>query len=117
MDYKTAIEKYYRAYRDRDRESLRKLLTPDFRFRSSFGDYHERDLLLESIWPEVGQSWATGLRIFGDGPEFMVLYEHENAAGVDRPRLRMAEYVRFEGECIAEVEVYVGRITPPPGSV
>jgi hypothetical protein len=116
MDYKTAIEKYYRAYRDRDRESLRNLLTPDFRFSSSFGDYDERDRMLESIWPGVGRSWATRLRIIGEGPEFVVLYEHENAPGVERPILRMAEYVRFAGDRIAEIEVFVGRAIAPSAS-
>ncbi len=113
MDYLRAIEHYYRAYRERDQEGLRSLLTPDFHFVSSFGEYHDRDLMLDAIWPAVGQSWATNLRVFGDGPEFVVLYEHENAPGVERPAMSMAEYVRFKGERIAEIEVFVGRPRPP----
>jgi hypothetical protein len=109
VDYHRAIERYYRAFRERDRETLRALLTPDFHFISSFGEYRERDVMLDAIWPAVGQTWAKHLRIFGAGPEFVVLYEHENAPGTQRPPMRMAEYVRFEGERLAAIEVYVGR--------
>ena len=109
MDYHKVIESYYQAFRERDRETVRSLLTPDFHFLSSFGEYTDRDAMLEEIWPGVGGSWATNLRIFGSGPEFTVLYRHENAPGVERPPMRMAEYVRFEGERIAEIEVFTGR--------
>ncbi|HUE86162.1 MAG TPA: nuclear transport factor 2 family protein [Vicinamibacterales bacterium] len=109
MDYHSAIESYYRAFRDRDLARLRSLLAPDFHFLSSFGEYRGRDAMLDSIWPAVGQTWATNLRVYGGGPEFVVVYEHENAPGVARPAMRMAEYLRFQGEQIAEVEVFVGR--------
>lgn len=49
MDYRKAIERYYRAYRDRDRESLSLLLKPNFRFVSSFGEYRDRDAMLDEI--------------------------------------------------------------------
>jgi ketosteroid isomerase-like protein len=109
MDYEAAIRRYYGAFRARDLEGVRELLTPDFHFVSSFGEFRERDAMLDQIWASVGQTWARDLRVFGDGPEFVVLYEHENAAGVERAPMRMAEYVRFEGKRIAEIEVYVGR--------
>ena len=109
MDCRKAIERYYRAYRDRDRESLSLLLTPDFHFVSSFGEYRDRDAMLDEIWPAVGRTWATRLRIFGQEPEFVVLYEHESAAEADRAGMSMAEYIRFEGEHIAEIEVFQGR--------
>lgn len=114
MDYRTAIEGYYRAFRERDRASLQSLLTPDFHFVSSFGEYSDRDAMLDEIWPAVGQAWATNLRIFGSGPEFVVLYEQETASGVERPAMSMAEHIRFDGEQIAEIEVFVGRALPPP---
>ena len=114
MDYQEAIKRYYRAFQDRDRESLRSVLAPTFHFVSSFGEYHDRDSMLDAIWPAVGQVWATNLRIFGEGPDFVVLYEHESAPGVERPCMCMAEYVRFEGEQIVEIEVFVGRPVAAP---
>jgi hypothetical protein len=114
MDYHEAIKRYYNAFRDRDRESLRSVLARTFHFVSSFGEYHNRDAMLDAIWPAVGQAWATNLRIFGEGPDFVVLYEHESAPGVERPSMSMAEYVRFEGEQIVEIEVFVGRPLADP---
>ena len=113
MDYRGAIERYYQAYRHRDRETLRSLLTSDVRFLSSFGEYGDRDAMLDEIWPAVGQTWATKIRVFGQGPDFVVLYEHENAPGVERPAMSMAEHVRFENDRIAEIEVFVGRPIAP----
>jgi hypothetical protein len=109
MRYREAITQYYAAFRDRDRDRLRQLLTTDFHFISAFGEFRDRDAMLDAIWPSVGQTWATNLRIFGIGPDFVVLYEHENAPGVTRPPMTMAEYVRFSGDQIAEIEVFVGR--------
>jgi ketosteroid isomerase-like protein len=117
MDHRQLVERYYRAFRHRDREALRSLLTPDFRHLSAHGEWRDRDAMLEAIWPAVGEAWATRLQIFGEPPELMVRYENETAPGVRRPRRAMAEYVRFEGDRIAEIEVYVGRevAAPPPG--
>lgn len=56
-----------------------------------------------------GRRGRRRLRIFGQGPDFVVLYEHEHAAGEERPGMSMAEYIRFSGERIAEIEVFVGR--------
>lgn len=109
MDYRSAIVRYYRGYRERDKEALQTLLTPDFHFISSFGEYRDRDAMLDEIWPAVGITWATNLRIFGEGPDFVVLYEHENTPDLGRPPMSMAEYIRFEGDKIAAIEVFAGR--------
>ena len=114
MDYHGRIRRYYRAFRDRDRECLQLLLTPDFHFVNSFGKHHDRDTMLDEIWPAVGQTWAANTRVFGEGPEFVVLYAHENAPAVERPPMSLAEYLRFEGDRIAEIEVFVGRPLVPP---
>lgn len=116
MDYHEVVERYFRAFRERDREGLRSLLTPDFRHVSSFGEWRDRDAMIEAIWPGVGQSWATNLRIFGEGPELMVRYEVETAPGFPRPPTSMAEYVRFAGGLIAEIEVFIGRELPGPAA-
>ncbi len=113
MDYQTAIESYYRAFRERDRERLRSLLRPDCHFVSSYGEYRARDAMLDEIWPAVGQSWATNLRVFGQAPEFVVTYELEHAPGVQRPAVRMAECIRFKGEHIGGIEVFFGRTLEP----
>jgi hypothetical protein len=109
MNHRQIIEAYYRAFRERDREGLRSILAPDFHHVSSFGEWRDRDAMLEPIWPGVGQSWAAKLQIFGAAPEFMVRYQHEAPPSAPRPSMSMAEFIRFEGDQIAEIEVYIGR--------
>ena len=106
MDKREVIAEYYRCYRDRDLEALRAILTPDFRHTSSFAEYTGRDAMLAAIWPAVGQSWARDLQVIGGGSEFVARFVVESK---ERPPVRMAEYVRFEGDRIAEVETYLGR--------
>jgi hypothetical protein len=108
MDNRAVIVEYYRCYRERDLEALRAILTADFRHTSSFGVYAGRDAMLAEIWPAVGQSWARDLQIIGDGPEFVARFVVESK---QRPPVRMAEYIRFEGDRVAEVETYIGRAT------
>ena len=113
MDYHSAIHRYYRAFAERDRESLQRGLTPQFHFVSPFGEFHGRDAMLEAIWPSVGQAWAANLQIFGEEPEFVVLYQHETAPGAEHRPMRMAEHLRFEGGQLARIEVFVGRPLGP----
>lgn len=114
MDYHQAIRDYYRAYQERDRATLETLLAPDFHFISAFGEYRDRDAMLDEIWPHVGQTWATNLRIFGKEPEFVAVYEHERTPNMTQPPMTMAEYIRFEGGRIAAIEVFVGRPLEEP---
>ncbi len=113
MEHQRTIEAYYRAFRERDLEGLRALLTPDFRHVSAFGAWRDRDAMLDAIWPHVGRVWAAGLEIYGVAPAFMVRYHHEGAPDAPCSAARLAEFIRFDGERIAEIEVYVGPETPP----
>jgi hypothetical protein len=109
MDRKAAIQDYFRAFRERDRAALERLLLPDFRHSSPFGLHEDRDRMLDMIWPEVGRHWAEDVEIYGDGPDYMVRYRHSTGA-------LMAEHFRFDGDRIAAVEVYVGKGPAPGGS-
>lgn len=103
MTPQETIRAYYRCFKDRDRETLEDILTPDFVHISPFGRYDNRDRMLDAIWPSVGKTHAVDIEIFGHGPAFMVRYGHNTD---EKPRL--AEYVRFKGDKIAEIEVYLG---------
>ena len=113
MNHRDTIERYYRAFRERDFETLRTILTPDFIHKSKYMEWRERDSMLAAIWPAVGRSWAADLEIFGGAPTFMVRYRHEHAPGLPQTASRMAEFIRFQGERIAEIEVYEGRVGSP----
>jgi ketosteroid isomerase-like protein len=108
MDHEAAIRAYYGCFAERDRAGLERLLTPDFRHISPFGVHEDRDRMLDEIWPHVGKSWAVDIEIFGAAPAFMVRYRH---AG-EHSGSTLAEYIRFDGDRIAEIEVYVGRDAP-----
>ena len=104
MDHQSAIRAYYDAFRSRDRGSLEDVLKPDMNHRSPFGSYDDRGEMLDAIWPSVGSVWAVELEIFGEGPGYMVRYSHN----VD-PASTHAEYIRFDGDRIAEIEVYLSK--------
>ncbi len=106
MDYHSIITRYYRSFRERDLEELRALLTPACLHVSSFGEWRNRDAMLAAIWPNVGQKWAAELEIFGEAPSFMVRYQLTSS--FETAGQHMAEFVRFEGGQIAEIEVYFG---------
>ena len=101
-----AVLRYYRCFRERDREGLRALLTPDFHHVGSFGEHTDRDEMIERIWPGVGRSWAEDIAVYGDGGDLMV---HYTIRSHERPPTRMAERLRFRGDRIAAVEVFIGR--------
>ena len=105
VDQRSAIRAYYAAFKDRDRQTLERLLMPNLRFRSPFGEYDDRDRMLDDIWPSVGRVWAVDIEIYGDGPAYMVRYRH-NVEG----SATLVEHVRFEGSQIAEIEVYLDRV-------
>ena len=109
MDHRAAIRAYYDAFRTRDRRSLERILKPDMHHRSPFGSYDDRDKMLGAIWPSVGSIWAVDLEIFGEGPGYMVRYSHN----VDSAS-RHAEYIQFDGDRIAEIQVYLGKIPESP---
>lgn len=104
--YHETIQAYYRSYKEADSKTLRGMLTDDFRHISSFSEFDDPDEMLNTIWPEVGKSWAEELEIFGEHPEYMVRYK---VIGGDQPARTMSEYIRFEGDKIAEIEVFTGR--------
>ncbi len=108
MTPEDTIRAYFNAFKTRDRETLEKILTPNFIHSSPFGHFNDRDKMLDAIWPSVGDRWAVDLEIFGEHPAFMVRYRHNVA-----PQPLLAEFIRFEGDKIAGIEVYLGKGAVP----
>lgn len=104
MDHAARIRDHYRCFAERDRAGLERLLVANFRHVSPFGVYDDRDRMLDEIWPHVGRTWAVDVEVFGASPAFMARYRHAGERGGS-----MAEWIRFEGDKIAEIEVFVGR--------
>ncbi|MEM9066507.1 MAG: nuclear transport factor 2 family protein [Planctomycetota bacterium] len=121
MTHHESIRAMYQAFRDRKRAALEALLAPDYTFASPFGNFVGRDAMLDVIWPqylaEENPRWATDIEIFGTGPGYMVRYRHESD-DPSKSGARLAEFVRFEGDLVVSVEVYLGTgaipLPPPP---
>ncbi len=104
-DPREAIRRYFACFRSKDLETLRGLLAPGLVHTSPWARYEGRDAMLEEVWPQVsGEVWTEDLEIFGDGPGYLVRYRHGG-----RSTAHLAEYFRFDGARIAEIEVYCGR--------
>lgn len=106
MNFHRTIKQYYQAFKEANKEALLNILTKDFKHISSYATYTDRDEMMEDIWPSVGQTWAEDLQIYGTHPEFMVRYK---VTGGEQPARNMSEYIRFEKDKIAEIEVFMGR--------
>lgn len=106
MNHKKIIKHYYQAFQDADKEALRATLTVDLNHISDFKIYTNRDDMIEEIWPSVGKTRAVDLQIFGTYPEYMVRYK---VTGAEKPARNMSEYIRFNGDKITEIEVFMGR--------
>lgn len=107
MDPKDAIRDYFRAFKNKDRAMLERVLAQDLVHSSPFGVFNDRDAMLDQIWPSVGAVWAVDLEIFGEAPKFMVRYKHSDGSPA-----QFAEYFHFKGDQIAGIEVYLGRGCP-----
>ena len=110
MKHHQLIREYYECFRRRDRSRLVELLQSDLDYKSPFGNWNDRDTMLDAIWSHVGSVWAVEIEIFGTGPAYMVRYCHSTDSA---PRL--AEYFYFEEDRIAKIEVYLGTGAVPEG--
>lgn len=101
-----SVRAAYRAYETRDRRILEDLLGEDFRFHSPPDPELDRAGYFERCWPnaETIEKFEF-VRMIESGDEVVVTYESTKAGG---RRFRNTEVLRFEGEKLAEVEVYFG---------
>ena len=97
------VRAYFRAFRDRDRVTLERILAPKLIHRSPFGEHRDRDRMLDQVWPHPGPIWAEEVTVYGRAPEFLAHYRHGGAS-----RGHLVERFVFDGERIVEIEVYLG---------
>ena len=96
----------YRAYETGDRDLIEGLLAEDFSFHAPPDPQLDREGYFERCWPNAGLIESYELvRLFEHGDEVVVTYESTKSDG---GRFRNTEILRFEGDRIAEVEVYFG---------
>lgn len=96
----------YAAYPAHDRQVLEDLLADDFRFSSPDDPDLDRAGYFERCWPNNEHSKAIEIeKLFVRGEEAFVRYVGERTSG---GRFRNAEFLRFEGDKLVEVQVYYG---------
>jgi len=101
------VHRYYGAYQSKDRQAIEQLLTDDFTFTSPYDDHIDRQLYFERCWPNSETSRAYTIeKLFEQGNEALVRYKAELNTG---KVFRNTELLRFNGNKIAEVDVYFGR--------
>jgi len=96
----------YRAFAGGDRDAVERLLAPGFRFHSPPDPELDRDGYFERCWPGAGSGNRFEFpRTIEAGEEVVVTYE---ATRPDGTRFRNTEVLHFDGDRVAEVEVYFG---------
>jgi ketosteroid isomerase-like protein len=96
----------YQAFAAGDRQTIERLLAPDFVFYSPPDPGIDREGYFERCWPHSGNgSSFEFVRLIESGEEVVVTYE---ASRVDGSRFRNTEVLSFAGERIVKTEVYFG---------
>ena len=96
----------YRAFAAGERGVVEAAFAPGLVFHSPPDPQLDRDGYFERCWPGSGNgNEFEFVRTIESGDEVVVTYE---ATRVDGSRFRNTEVLTFDGEKIAEVEVYFG---------
>jgi ketosteroid isomerase-like protein len=100
----------FRAYVEKDRATVERLLADDFHFTSPLDNALDRRAYLEICWPnsQTTERFEFKHVIEGDNSVF-VTYEASNSGG---KRFRNTEILTFRDGRIASVEVYFGWNVP-----
>ena len=96
----------FKAFAAGDRERIESLLAPSLSFHAPPDPYLDRAGYFERCWPGSGSdSTFDFARIIEAGDEVVVTYD---ATRKDGSRFRNTEVLTFDGEEVAEIEVYFG---------
>jgi ketosteroid isomerase-like protein len=96
----------FTAFAAGDRERIEALLAPSLTFHAPPDPNLDRAGYFERCWPGSGNgSMFDFARMIEAGDEVVVTY---NATRKDGSRFRNTEVLTFEGDQVAEIEVYFG---------
>jgi ketosteroid isomerase-like protein len=105
----------YRAYVEKDRAAIEKLIDDDFHFTSPLDNRIDRKTYFERCWPNSQTTEAFDfIHVVADGERVFVTYEGQWSGG---KRFRNTEILTIRGGKIVEVEVYFGWSIPHEASV
>jgi hypothetical protein len=107
-DVSEAVRGCYRAYETNDRRLIESLLADEFTFSSPHDPHLDRDAYFERCWPNSRHIETIAIeKLFVQGDEAFVRYRLTNDAGSS---WRNAEWLRFDGGKLVEVQVYYGSL-------
>ena len=96
----------FEAFAAGDRDRIESLLAPGLSFHSPPDPHLDRAGYFERCWPGSGSGTTFAFaRVIEAGDEVLVTYE---ATREDGSRFRNTEVLTFEGDQVAEIEVYFG---------
>jgi ketosteroid isomerase-like protein len=100
----------YRAYVDKDRDAIEKLIADDFHFTSPLDNRIDRRTYFERCWPNSEKaSEFDFIHVVPDGQRVFVTYEGQWSGG---KRFRNTEILTVRDGKIVEAEVYFGWSIP-----
>jgi ketosteroid isomerase-like protein len=100
------VRAYFSAYESEDRDVAEKLLAENFTFTSPNDDGIDRATYFERCWPQGEPAREQTIeKILVDGDKAYVTYTCTTANGKS---FRNTEFITFNGERIASVDVYFG---------
>jgi hypothetical protein len=100
------VRAYIGAYQTENRAAAEALLADDFRFTSPNDDGIDKATYFERCWPDREPSRDHRIEsIVVDGEKAFVTYSCADAGG---KTIRNTEFLTFDGERIASVDVYFG---------
>ena len=107
LDRSQSVRDLYRAFAAGDRGSVEAILADDFTFSSPYDVGLDLEGYFERCWaPGAGRGQELDfVRVLEVGDEVIATYELIRADGA---RARNTEIFTFDGDRIAEVEVYFG---------
>jgi ketosteroid isomerase-like protein len=96
----------YRAYVQKDREAVERLLTEDFCFTSPLDNALDRKTYLEICWPNSKTTESFDFKhVVEHGERVFITYEAVTTGG---KRFRNTEMLTIRNDRISGVEVYFG---------
>ena len=96
----------FHAFAAGERETIERLLAPDYAFFSPADPGLDRDGYFARCWPHAGNGTEFEfVRLVESGAEVVVTYE---ATRADGSRFRNTEVLTFERDRVVKTEVYFG---------
>jgi ketosteroid isomerase-like protein len=99
-------KKFYKAFSEAERDTVEKLLAPDFTLQAPPDHFLDRNSFFEQAWPgAAGHVKHAFVRLIEQGDEVIVTYEETMPDGTKR---RNTEVLTFADDKICRSEIYFG---------